>query len=409
MRSIAFCLVFIPAIVRAGDALVFRNATVETLATSGRVERATVIVRDGKITAIGKDVAVPDDATVIDAAGGTLMPGVIDPYFEVSVAAATAEAPQRTVIGRGGRPGNLGGGFGMRPTGAFTRLADNFYAHDPGFKPLPRVGLTRLNLITTGGGQSAVVRVTPHDPERMLASADGFAFATVTNSSDSLDQIRTRLESAGRATAGGSPLWGDVVDGKTPFVVQCQNPAAVLHLLQTTEKYKNLRLVLFLAGDAIAETAPQLKERHVRVLLRPGLELMPNTRDRFSPARLLHENGVDFAFSLSARPPAVAAGGRFGAAPNPNPDEAADGTQNLTIDQDAPLFPVAILVKYGLPRQQALEALTKRPAILLGIDKTHGTIETGKAADLLLFTGDPLDPGARLRHTIVDGRIVHAN
>jgi imidazolonepropionase-like amidohydrolase len=68
-----------------------------------------------------------------------------------------------------------------------------------------------------------------------------------------------------------------------------------------------------------------------------------------------------------------------------------------------------VLVKCGLPRTHALEALTKRPAILLGIDKTHGTIETGKAADLLLFTGDPLEPSARLRHTIIDGRIVHAN
>lgn len=409
MRWIAFCLILIPAALRADEpALVIRNATVETLATAGRVERATVVVRDGKIAAIGKDIAAPDDATVIDAAGGTLMPGVIDPYFEVSVAAASVEAPGRTVVGRPGGRGNFGGGFGMRPTGAFTRLADNFYPHDPGFKPLPRVGLTRLNLVTTGGGQSAVVRVTPHDAERMLASADGLAFATVTNSTDSLDQIRNRLESAGRATSGGANLWNDVVDGKTPFVVQAQNPAAVLHLLKATESYKNLRLVLFLAGDAIAETAAQLKERRIRVILRPGLELMPNTRDRFSPARLLHESGVDFAFSLSARPPAVAAGGRFGAAP-PTPDDVAEGTATLTIDQDAPLFPVAILVKCGLPRQQALEALTKRPAILMGIDKTHGTIETGKAADLLLFTGDPLDPGARLRNTIVDGRIVHAN
>jgi len=182
----------------------------------------------------------------------------------------------------------------------------------------------------------------------------------------------------------------------------------VLHLLKATESYKNLRLVLFLAGESIAETAPQLKERRVRVILRPGLELMPNTRDRFNPARLLHEAGVDFAFSLSAKPPTPPAAGRFGAAP-PMPEEAAEGTQSLAIDQDAPLFPVAVLVKCGLPRQQALEALTKRPAILLGIEKSHGTIETGKAADLLLFTGDPLDPGARLRHTIIDGRIVHAN
>jgi imidazolonepropionase-like amidohydrolase len=46
---------------------------------------------------------------------------------------------------------------------------------------------------------------------------------------------------------------------------------------------------------------------------------------------------------------------------------------------------------------------------LLGLEKTHGTIEAGKAADLLLFTGDPLDPASRLRHTIIDGRTAYAN
>src|SRR5262245_19246592 len=67
--------------------LVIRNATVETLATSGRIDKATVLVRDGKIAAVGKNVAIPDDASVIDADGGTLMPGVIDPFFEVTIAA----------------------------------------------------------------------------------------------------------------------------------------------------------------------------------------------------------------------------------------------------------------------------------------------------------------------------------
>jgi imidazolonepropionase-like amidohydrolase len=68
-----------------------------------------------------------------------------------------------------------------------------------------------------------------------------------------------------------------------------------------------------------------------------------------------------------------------------------------------------MLVKTGLPRQAALEALTKKPAALLGLDKTHGAIEPGKGADLLLFTGDPLDPTSRLRLTLIDGRTAHAN
>jgi hypothetical protein len=201
-------------------------------------------------------------------------------------------------------------------------------------------------------------------------------------------------------------MWADVHAGKTPLVAEVNNPAAVLHLLKAIESYKNVKLVLFLAGESVAETAPQLKERSVRVILRPGIELLPNSRDRFNPARHLQENGVEFAFSLTARPPAAGGGGPTGGGAIPTETES---TPTLSIDPDFPLFPVAMLVKTGLPRTAALEALTKKPATLLGIDKTHGTIEPGKAADLLLFTGDPLDPASRLRRTIIDGRITYAN
>src|SRR5947208_16962230 len=135
--------------------LAIRNAAVETMAGAGRIEHATVVVRDGKVAAVGQDVAVPEDATVIDAAGGTLIPGLIDPHFEVSIAAATADAGPRTIVFRG-RALTLAGA----PTrgGGFTRVADNFYPYDAGFKPLPRTGLTRLNLRTHRRAQAPIVR-----------------------------------------------------------------------------------------------------------------------------------------------------------------------------------------------------------------------------------------------------------
>jgi hypothetical protein len=418
MRVAAFFLLLITTTAAAGrpgppePPLAIRNAVVETLGAAGRIERATVLVRDAKIAAIGKDVAIPDDATVIDAGGGTLMPGLIDPHFTVSVAAATADTGPRTTIIRG-RPVTLPGGFGQRGGGGFTRVADNFYPYDPGFKPLPRVGLTRLNLVTSGVGQAAIVKVTPTQPEQMLAQADGLAYATVTNSTESLDQIRTRLTrggGAGRAGGfgGGAPapgaqLWNDVLDGKTPLVVEAANSAAVIHLLKALESHKKVKLALFASGDTVAETLPALLERKPSVLLRPRFDLLPNSRDRFSAARMLHEAGIEFAFTLTARPPTGALGGGIGAA-----GAAEDTTQTLNIDPDFPLFPVAMLVKAGLPREAALKALTTRPAALLGLDKAHGTIEPGKAADLLLFTGDPLDPASRLRHTIIDGRVTYA-
>src|SRR5262249_19069325 len=90
------------------------------------VEKATVLVRDGKIAAVGKNVAIPDDASVIDADGGTLMPGIIDPYFEVTIAGgATPDAAPRTFVGGRGRGMGFPGG-GARGGGSLSRGGGNF-------------------------------------------------------------------------------------------------------------------------------------------------------------------------------------------------------------------------------------------------------------------------------------------
>ena len=123
----------------------------------------------------------------------------------------------------------------------------------------------------------------------------------------------------------------------------------------------------------------------MRLIVRPGLSLKPNTRDREDIAQVLHEAGLEFAFS--------------------QPANQADRLAT----QDFPLFPVAYAVRCGLPRRTALEALTVRPAAMLGLDKTHGTLEPGKSADLLIFSGDPLDIDSQLSQVLIQGRIVYEN
>ena len=79
----------------------------------------------------------------------------------------------------------------------------------------------------------------------------------------------------------------------------------------------------------------------------------------------------------------------------------------MAASQDDPLFALACLVKAGLPREVALKAVTLGPAELLGIDKTHGSLEKDKVANLLIFDGDPLTTGSRLERVVVEGRVVH--
>jgi hypothetical protein len=308
-------------------------------------------------------------------------------------------------------------------------VADNFSPYDTGYRALLRSGLTGLNLVTAGYCQSAVVRVTPGNPDGMLINPDGIVFTPVTNESNSLDTVRNGLEmvdrirsgedwsppvaspsgdqppspaprrrpgGGGRRPGGFGPRgmgggggmasqksWEDVFDGKAPLFVNAANAAAVVHLLKALQSYKDVKLVLTAPGPVLVETLDQLPKQSVRVVVRPGLSLMPNTRDRVDVACALHQAGVEFAFAQPA------------------------SQAELTATQDSPLFPVAYSVRCGLPRKTALEALTARPAALLGLDKTHGTIEAGKSADLLIFTGDPLDPESQLARVLIEGRTVY--
>jgi hypothetical protein len=365
-------------------AVAYTNATIETVGKAGRLENATVVLRGGKVEAVGTDVKIPDDARVLDARGKTLMPGVLDPFREVTISTATADTGARTIV-IGGRTITLAG----RPGGAsaaFTRIADNFYPYESGYRVLLRSGLTGLNLVTAGYGQAAVVRVTPAQPDGMLANPDGFLFTAVSNETSSLDVVRTALETAERARKGQAvnlptappptaepppannppprpgrrgqqvrqpafrggftpsltpetlKLWRAVLEGKAPLFANANNAAAIVHLYKALEPYKDVKLILIAPGQALYETLDLLPARPVRLIVRPGLSLKPNTRDRIDVAHLLHDAGLEFAFTQPA------------------------GQSDLAAAQDAPLFPVAYLVRCGLPRKVALEALTARPA-----------------------------------------------
>ncbi|HLN27552.1 MAG TPA: amidohydrolase family protein [Gemmataceae bacterium] len=407
--------------------IAFTNVAIETAGKVGRIDSGTLLLNGGKIEAVGKDVKIPDDAQVIDGRGKTIMPGILDPFREVSIAGATVDAAPRGVVGRG-RQGGFGGRAGGGGT-TFTRVADNFYPYEPVYRSLVRSGLTGLNLVTTGYGESAVIRLTPDQPDNMLVSPDGVLFTAVTNDATTLDIVRTALETADRARrglpaaappanagagdsapappagrrggggrrfggrgqgGGGFPAaslkaWQAIYEGKAPLFANAASAAAILHLLDVVKPYKDIKLVILAPSPALYETLEQLAGRPIRVIVRPGLSLKPNTRDRVDMASVLYDAGIEFSF---AQPTSVA---------------------DLLATQDFPLFAVAYSVRCGLPRKVALEALTARPAALLGLEKSHGTLEPTKSADLLIFSGDPLDPASQLSQVLIRGRTVYEN
>ena len=178
-------------------------------------------------------------------------------------------------------------------------------------------------------------------------------------------------------------MWLAAYEGKALVVALVNTPAAVSHLLRISEPYKDVKWVLAGPAPTFIEVAEKLKGKPIKVVLRPGVDRMPNTRNRVNVARLLHDNGVEVVFTHVSTAPAT--------------------------NEEMPLFTAAMAVKGGLPRQTAIEAMTIRPATLLGIEKTHGSLEAGKSASFAVFDGDPLEYESRLRQVYVEGKLVHDN
>jgi imidazolonepropionase-like amidohydrolase len=137
--------------------------------------------------------------------------------------------------------------------------------------------------------------------------------------------------------------------------------------------------VIFAGPPDLVKASVELGARKARVILRPMVALAPFTRERINAPAELVRAGVQVALAPFS--------------------DTAEGLQGV-------LFRVAELVKYGLPRDAALRAVTIAPAEFAGLDKRVGSLEAGKDADLLLFTGDPLSPESRLREVYINGKPV---
>ena len=377
----------------------YTNATIETIAKAGALENATMVVSDGKIIEVGTDVEIPDDARVVSMAGKTIMPGIVDPYHVYKTSGASNV---RTVVFRG-RTFTIPGG-GPFSAGPFVRVGQYFDPFNLNFNPAKRTGITTANLVTDGRGLSAFANLTEETTAEMLFQESGLMFAKVTNQTAALDVIRKPLEppkskSTKKKTTTSDDkekkltpaeeikkLWEAVREGKAPLFVNVNNEAAVAYLLQFAKKQEKLKLVLVATGPNLYQSLDQIKKNeNVTVVLQPGIDRVPFSADLMNVSQMLAEQEIPFCISMSL------------------------SKSQLSASQDDPMFPVAMLVKTGLDRKVALKSITMKPAELMGIEKTHGSLEKDKHADFLVFDGDPLKTGSRLQQVFLNGKKIHEN
>lgn len=404
--------------IRADDVVAYQGATIETVAKAGTIANGVVVVRNGKIDAAGADVKIPNDARIVDVAGQTIMPALVDVYHPITVAGESSATASRTIV-IGGRTFTIAG----RPSttaSPFIKLSDNV---DPlslksDLTTLSRYGVGLINVVTTGYGQSISVKPDNDSSENYIVNKDGMLFLAITNATSSLDVLRKGLK--GSASTGGSrsgatlsrsrfsrtgqqgptttaasttttsassgsqlqTLWQSVKDGKAPILINVSNAATIMYVTEILAEHKNVKAILVASGSNLYQTIDQIKGKNISVLLKAGIDIAPRSSNRINVARLLDDAKITFAFSTSL-------------------------DSSLSVMPDTPLLPASMLVKTGLERKTALEALTINPAKMLGVEKQLGSVEVGKQANLIFFDADPLAAASKVQRVVVEGMSVY--
>jgi len=371
-----------------------RHATVLTV-TNGTIENGDVILRNGKIDAVGTDLDVPRGATVIDATGQYVMPGIIDAHSHVA------------------------GGFNESSVAvsAMTRVRDNLNPDDISIYRALAGGVTTINVLHGSanpiGGGNAVIKLrwgSPADSLLLDGAPPGIKFALGENPK------RDRNPDRYPATRMG------VMDVIREAFVEAQEyqrewdayraghdrdaipPRVDLKLEALAEILRGERLVH--AHSYRADEILQL----IRLAEEFGFRIatFQHVLEGYKVAKEIAEHGAGastfsdwWAYKVEAYdaiPYNAAIMVEKGVTVSINSDS---NEEMRHLNEEA-----AKTVKWGgLTDDQALALITINPARQLGVDRMVGSLEVGKDADLVIYDRHPLDNFAVVQKTFVDGKL----
>ena len=382
--------------------------------TGPEIARGTVVIGpDGKIQAVGAGVAVPRGATVIDAAGLVVYPGMMDAGTSMGL----AEIPQ-----------GANATVDIAEVGSFNPNAQAVWGINP---HSAHVGVTRVVGVThvlsspTGGlvsGQSALINlagftvpemtVIPRAALAINLPREGFRGGGgggffQQQEQDTADARRTRerqMDSL-RAILRDAEAYGKAIDayerdrslprptrdvvlaalvpavrGQMPVLFRAERAAEIRAAIDFAREMKLKPIIL--GGRDAWQVTDLLAQHQVPVIL-TGVMSLPAREDdpydaNYSAPANLAQAGVAFA---------IASG-----------DEGAE-VRNLP-------YIAGMAAAFGLPKDKALEAVTVAPARILGVSDRFGSIEPGKVANLVVTDGDLLEARTKTRHLFIDGRPV---
>lgn len=392
----------------AGRLVAITNATIMT-ASRGTINRGTILIRDGKIAAVGTadQVQVPAGAQVIDGNGKFVTPGLIDAHSH-SMSEAINETTNSITAE-------------VRMTDVLTQDALGVYRELAG-------GVTTLNILhgsaNTIGGQNATVKTRwglPVDSMLFEGAPPGIKFALGENVRRTNSPVmpgqqgrypRTRMgveellrdaftrakeyqaewktyESARRTAARGAAPIPPKRDLQLDALVEILEGKRLVH----AHSYRSDEIYMLLQ---VAKDFGFRVSSFQHVL--EGYKVADELAAAGSGASTFADNWAYKMEAWDAIPYNMAIMAERGVRVSINSDSDERARR---LNQEA-----AKAMHYGgVSEDEALKMITLHPAWQLGVDKRTGSIEVGKDADLAIFNAHPFSPQARVEMTLIDGRV----
>ncbi len=402
----AVVMVLVPCFSFAGD-FVIKNGTIITV-KGDTIQNGTLIIKGDRIAAVGHDVEVPENAEIIDARGLFVYPGMIDGsctlgLYEIGAVSATVDAYE---------------------IGTYNPHIKAMAALNPHSVhiPISRVnGITSALVVPGGGiisGQSAFINLNgwtqeemvlkspvgihinfprlPADDRRGMRARRPGGSETVKKRTEK--QISELIELFNKARRY-SERWESylrskklpapekdlmlealvpVIKEELPVIISVNAEKDIKNAIEFVDSMK-VKAIFSGVNDGW-EVAPLLAKHNIPVLVGPVLQT-PGPRDpfdaRYVNACILNRAGVKIAFITNS---------------------AAD-VRNLP-------YHAGMAAAYGLPKEEALKAVTIYPAEIFGLGDILGTIEPGKLANIIVTDGDPLEVTTHVKHLFIAGEKV---
>ena len=382
--------------------------------TDGIIEKGTILIEDGKILKIGKEIVVPSGAKVIDASGKIVMPGLIDAHCHIGI--------NEEGSGSSGSDGNEA----TDPATPQMRALDGIKANaeEGGLTVALETGITTVQVLPGSanviGGTGVVIKTVPKviADDMVLRNPSGMKVAFGENPKRVYGQGMKRTPSTRMGVAYVLREWLM----KTKLYMEKKEKAANTESEENGKKDKvpdydyKLEALIPVLKKEIPLRCHAHRADDISVAVRIAEEFdidisWEHATEGHRIADWIAKKGIPCIYG-----PALMGRGKWEMRELDfkTPKVLYDAGVKLALQTDAigrsiQFLPVAaaFAVKHGLPYDEALKAITINSAEILGVADRVGSLEVGKDADIRILSGEPLDIMSHVELVLVEGEVVY--